>query len=157
MKAYFDILWSSLKNRFSLHSVVRNKTSKQVPIAISWFFNGYLIWHLVNEAKTEVKVTQKRLLSKKKCLKWPNPSFEARKWIPMFYSFCVAILECLWGMLVGKIELKYTPWCLIEDARLVFGTTWIFPGVLVLQSCFSVKCLACLVFHPGFQLLLLTL
>ena len=50
-----------------------------------------------------------------------------------------------------------TLWCLIEDTRLVFGTTWIFPGVLVLQSCFSVKRLACLVIHPGFQLFLLAL
>ena len=58
--------------------------------------------------KLEKMVTQKRLLSQKKCLKWPNPSFEAWKWIPMFYSFCVAILECLWSMLVGEIELKCT-------------------------------------------------
>ena len=42
----------------------------------------------------------------------------------------------------------------VEDARLVFSTTWIFPGVLVLQSSFSVKRLPCLVFHPGFQLFL---
>ena len=48
-----------------------------------------------------------------------------------------------------------TLWCLIEDPRLVFGTTRNFPGVLVLKSCFSVKWLACLVFHPGFELSLL--
>ena len=53
-----------------------------------------------------------------------------------------------------KVLLQGTLWCLIEDARLVFGTTWIFLGVLVLQSSFSVKRLPCLVFHPGFQLFL---
>ena len=55
----------------------------------------------------------------------------------------------------GPFEKKLiTLWCLIENARLVFGTTWIFLGVLVLQSSFSVKRLPCLVFHPGFQLFL---
>ena len=29
-----------------------------------------------------------------------------------------------------------TLWCLIEDAHLEFGTTWISTGVLVWQSCF---------------------
>ena len=43
------------------------------------------------------------------------------------------------GEAPGAAGNTRTLWCLIEDARLVFGTTWIFPGVLVLQSCFSVK------------------
>ena len=58
------------------------------------------------------------------------------------------------GEAPGAAGNTRTLWCLIEDARLVFGTTWIFLGVLVLQSSFSVKRLPCLVFHPGFQLFL---
>ena len=99
-----------MKNRFSLHSVVRNKTSKQVPIAISWFFNGNLIWHFSNEAKTEKMVTQNRLLLQKMQenaskmaqtlhLKSGNGSLR-------IYPLCVTTLGCLCGTLVGKSELK---------------------------------------------------
>ena len=55
------------------------------------------------------------------------------------------------GEAPGAAGNARTLWCLIEDACLVFGTTWIFLGVLVLQLCFSVKRLDCLVFHPGFN------
>ena len=61
------------------------------------------------------------------------------------------------GEAPGAAGNTRTLWCLIEDARLVFGTTWIFLGILVLQLCFSVKKLACVVFHPSFQFCLLAL
>ena len=61
---------------------------------------------------------------------------------------------CTFIDILSENNLPDTLWCLIEDARLVFGITWIFLGVLVLQSSFSVKRLPCLVFHPGFQLFL---
>ena len=86
--------------------------SKQVPIAISWFFNGNLIWHFSNEAKTEEMVTQNRLLLQKMqenapkmaqtlYLKSGNEPLRICPW-------CMTTLDCLCGTLVGKTELKCT-------------------------------------------------
>ena len=112
MKAYFDILWSSLKNRFSLHSVVRNKTSKQVPIAILWFFNGNLIWQFSNEAKTEKMVTQNRLLLQKMQKNAPKMAqtlhLKSGNWPLRINPWCMTTLDCLCGILEGKTELKCT-------------------------------------------------
>ena len=71
----------------------------QVPIAISWFFNGNLIWHLVNEAKTVIMVTQNRLLLQKMPKNTPkmaqtlhlrpgngSPSFTPSVW-PLWNAF----------------------------------------------------------------------
>ena len=110
MKAYFDILWSSLKNRFSLHSVVRNKTSKQVPIAILWFFNGNLIWQFSNEAKTEKMVTQNRLQKMQKNAPKVAQTLHSKSgnWPLRIYPLFVTTLDCFCGTLVGKTELKCT-------------------------------------------------
>ena len=112
MKAYFDISWSSLKNRFSLHSVVRNKTSKQVPIAILWFFNGNLIWQFSNEAKTEKMVTQNRLLLQKIQKNAPKIAqtvhLKSGNGPLRIYPLFVTTLDCFCGTLVGKTELKCT-------------------------------------------------
>ena len=86
--------------------------SKQVPIAISWFFNGNLIWHFSNEAKTEKMVTQNGLLLQK-MQKYASKitqtlHFKSGNGPHGFYPWCMTILDCLCGTLVGKTELKCT-------------------------------------------------
>ena len=86
--------------------------SKQVPIAISWFFNGNLIWHFSNEAKTEKMVTQNRLLWQKMQKNAPKMTqtlhLKSGNGPPRIYPWCMPTLDCLCGTLVGKTELKCT-------------------------------------------------
>ena len=115
MKAYFDILWSSFQS--SLKQVFIAPSSKVQNVNAGSHCNFMIFqwkpdltfgkWskNCNNGHTKQAPVAKNAENCPQNC---PNSSFEAWKWIPMVYPFCVATLECLCGTLVGKTELKCT-------------------------------------------------
>ena len=115
MKAYFDILWSSFQS--SLKQVFIAPSSKVQNVNAGSHCNFMIFqwkpdltfgkWskNCNNGHTKQAPVAKNAENCPQNC---PNSSFEAWKWVSIFYPFCVTTLVCICGTLVPKTKLKCT-------------------------------------------------